>query len=70
LIKHVRKLGEDARVAVRNIRREANDHLRKLEHISEDEIKRLLDEVQKLTDEHIRKLDDLVARKEKDLSTV
>ncbi|MBO7709099.1 MAG: ribosome recycling factor, partial [Lachnospiraceae bacterium] len=56
LVKDVRKKGETAKVAVRNIRRDANDYLKKLgkQDVSEDEIKDLEDEVQKETDRHIK----------------
>lgn len=70
LIRHVKHIGEDARVAVRNVRREANEHVKKLEHISEDDIKRLLDKIQKLTDDHIGKIDSMIAKKEEELLTV
>lgn len=70
LIRHVRKLTEDARIAVRNIRREANDHMKKVEHVGEDETKRHLDEVQKTTDDHIKILDGIIEKKEKDLQVI
>ena len=65
--------GEDAKVAVRNIRRDANTHLKGLlkEHdVSEDEEKRAQDEVQKMTDKAIADIDKLVAEKEKDVMSV
>ncbi len=61
------KLTEDARVAVRNIRREANDAVKKLEKekkITEDESKTGIKKVQEMTDEYIKKLDELLRRKE------
>ena len=61
LAKDVKKKGENAKVAIRNIRRDANDHFKKLskqDDISEDEIKDLEDDVQKLTDKYIKKVDD------------
>jgi ribosome recycling factor len=63
---------EDHKVAVRNIRRDANDALKKLKggSVSEDMIKGFSDQVQKLTDDHIKKMDDLFAAKEKDIMTV
>src|SRR5215207_924126 len=60
LAKHVHKVLEDHRTAVRNIRRDGNDHLKKMfkdKAISEDEEKTSLDEIQKLTDDYIRKLE-------------
>ncbi len=73
LTKVVRKRAEEARVAVRNIRRDANDELKKLEkqkEISEDELKKRLDEVQKLTDEFIKQIDELLEKKEKEIMEV
>lgn len=73
LSKDVKKKGEGAKVAVRNIRRDANESLKKqgkTEGISEDEVKDLQDEVQKLTDKFIAKIDDAVAEKTKEIMTV
>ena len=73
LVKHVRKLGEDAKVAVRNIRRDANERIKKLEKgkgISQDEERSATEHVQSETDRHIKKIDDLVKSKEHDLMTV
>ncbi len=70
LVKQVKKTGESARVAIRQIRREANDHLKKLENakdLSEDDCHRHIDEVQKLTDDYIGKLDDALKQKESDI---
>lgn len=70
LVKLVRKTGEEAKVAVRNIRRDANDTLKKMEkngEIPEDTLRRGQDEVQKLTDQFIKKVDDVVADKEKEI---
>ena len=70
LAKVVRHEGENARVAVRNIRRDANADLKALlkeKEISEDEERRAQDEVQKLTDKYIAEIDQVVAQKEKDL---
>ena len=70
--KDVRKKGEGAKVAVRNIRRDANDFLKKLgkTDVSEDEIKDLEDEVQKETDKWIKEIDKAVEDKEKEILTV
>jgi ribosome recycling factor len=68
--KLIRKMGEDAKVAIRNARRDGNDALKKLEKnkdISEDEQKRGEKAVQDLTDQYVKKVDELVAGKEKEL---
>jgi ribosome recycling factor len=73
LVKMVKKIAEEAKVAVRNIRRDANEDLKKLEkekHISEDEVKKAQDEIQKLTDSHITRVDDVLANKEKEIMEV
>jgi ribosome recycling factor len=73
LIKVVKTEGEGAKVAVRNVRRDANAHLKvelKAKTISEDDDKRAEDEIQKLTDRHIAEIDKLIAEKEKDLMAV
>ena len=65
-----RKSGEEAKVAVRNVRRDANDQLKKLEKdkaISEDELKKATDDVQKLTDKYVAKVDEKCAAKEKEI---
>lgn len=73
IVKIVHKKAEDARVAVRNIRRDANDVLKKEEKaktITEDDVKDGLDQIQKLTDKKIKQIDDLKAVKEKDVLEV
>lgn len=72
LVKDVKKKGEDAKVAVRNIRREANDSFKKLAktEVSEDEIKDLEDSVQKLTDKVIKDIDKAIEEKSKEILTV
>lgn len=72
LAKDVKKKGEGAKVAVRNIRRDANVTFKKLakEDVSEDEIKDLEEEVQKLTDKYIEKVDKAVEAKTKEIMTV
>jgi ribosome recycling factor len=73
LIKVVHKEGEGARVAVRNIRRDANNHLKDLlkqKKVAEDEERRAQDDVQKLTDRHIAEIDKLLAAKEAELIAV
>jgi ribosome recycling factor len=73
LIKVVHKEGENARVAVRNVRRDANHHLKDLlkqKKVAEDEERRAQDEVQKLTDRYIAEIDKLLQTKEQDLMAV
>ena len=73
LAKDIKKKGENAKVAVRNIRRDAIDHLKKVgkeEDLSEDEVKDLEDTVQKLTDEYVAKVDKAVDAKSKETLTV
>jgi ribosome recycling factor len=72
-VKDVKKLGEDAKVAIRNIRRDQNDKVKKSEKdkaISEDESKKIQDEIQKITDNFIKEVDKVVESKEKELLTV
>lgn len=73
LIKVVGNEAENAKVAIRNIRRDANSTLKDLEkekEISEDEERRAQDDVQKLTDSHVKQVDAIVAEKEKELMEV
>ena len=73
LAKDIKKKGENAKVAVRNIRRDAIDHFKKIgkeEDLSEDEIKDLEDTIQKLTDEYVAKIDKAVDAKSKEILTV
>ncbi|MCL4745750.1 MAG: ribosome recycling factor [Burkholderiaceae bacterium] len=73
LTKVVRSEAEHARVAIRNLRRDANDHLKKLlkdKEISEDEERRAQDEIQKLTDHCVAEIDTLLASKEQEIMTV
>jgi ribosome recycling factor len=73
LTKVVKGLGEDAKVAVRNLRREANEHGKKLlkdKDITEDDERRLMDEIQKLTDRTIAEVDHLVQSKEQEILAV
>lgn len=70
LVKKVHQIAEDHRVALRNVRRDSNEHVKKLlkdKLISEDEERRALDETQKLTDNYIAKLDAAVKTKEKEV---
>ena len=71
LVKLIHKIIEDGRIAVRNLRRDANEQLKKLEkdkEMSEDNLKRALDNVQEDTDEYIEKLNKILEAKEKELS--
>ena len=73
LTKVVRHAGEEAKVAVRNLRRDANDHAKRLlkdKEVTEDEERRLQDDVQKLTDRTIAEIDKLIAAKEQDILAV
>ncbi len=73
LAKHVRKRVEEARVAVRNVRRDCHDHIRKLEHdhtISQDDLHRSETELQKLTDDQVREIDKVGEAKEQDLLAI
>ena len=73
LVKLIKKFGEETKVAVRNIRRDTNEHLKKEnkdKKISEDELKDAEDKVQKLTDEHIKLVDDVIKHKEKEIMEV
>ncbi|RKM62062.1 ribosome recycling factor [Butyrivibrio sp. CB08] len=72
LSKDIRKKGEDAKVAVRNVRRDGNDALKKLKgtEVSEDEIEDLNDELQKITDKFIKDIDKAVEDKTKEVMTV
>lgn len=72
LVKDVKKKGEAAKVAVRNIRRDGNDAFKKLKgtDVSEDEIKDMTDELQKLTDKFIKEIDKTVEIKSKEVMTV
>ena len=72
LVKDVKKKGEDAKVAIRNIRRDGNDAFKKLakEEVSEDEIKDLQDKLQKMTDQFIKDVDAAIEAKSKEIMTV
>ncbi len=73
LVKVVKKLGEEAKVAIRNIRRDANEHLKKLKkdgEITEDGLKKSEEDTQKMTDKCIKEADNAVAIKEKEIMEV
>ena len=73
LVKHLHKMLEDHRTAVRNIRRDGNDLIKKAlkdKKISEDDEKKALDEIQKLTDDEIKKMEEMSKAKEKEVMQV
>lgn len=73
LVKVIKKESEEAKVAIRNIRRDANDDFKKLEkngEITEDALRGYSDDIQKLTDEHISKIDQITKDKEKEIMEV
>ena len=70
LTKEVAKHADEAKVDLRNIRRDANDHIKKDDTLTEDLEKEALDKIQKLTDEHIKLIDEIVKAKDKDIMTV
>ena len=70
LVRLVKKIGEDARVAIRNHRRDANEESKKAQkggRHSEDDLRKAQDEIQKVTDQHIRKIDEILKKKEEEL---
>ncbi|MDD5794945.1 ribosome recycling factor [Clostridium sp. HCP1S3_B4] len=73
LVKKVKKVGEEAKVAIRSIRRDANEKIKALKKegdLSEDEIKKGEDDIQKITDTHIKKIDTVVAAKENEIMSI
>ena len=73
LVKTVKKKAEEAKVAVRNIRRDINEEIKKLEkekHMSEDVVKKFHEELQKITDSFIAKVDEVLGHKEKEIMEV
>lgn len=73
LVKTVKKMGEEVKVAIRNLRRDANDELKKEQKggdLTEDDLKKELDAVQKITDKAIKDIDDIVAAKDKEIMEV
>ena len=73
LVKQVKKMGEDAKIGIRNARRDQNDIVKKAEkakEITEDDVKKFLDEIQKVTDKYIAEVDKVIEAKEKELLTV
>ncbi|KAA3634288.1 MAG: ribosome recycling factor [Calditrichaeota bacterium] len=73
LVKHCKTVAEDGKIAIRNIRRDANDHIKKAQkdkEISEDQEKDLHDEIQKMTDEHTKQIDEILVKKEAEVMEV
>lgn len=73
MVKLVKKMGEEAKIAVRNHRRDGNEELKKQEKaktLSEDEVKKAMDQVQKKTDEKVAEVDKVIASKEKEIMTI
>jgi len=72
LVKQAKNEAENGRISIRNIRKDTNDHLRKLikEHVSEDAVKNAEIDVQALTDKYIEKIEEMLQRKEQDILTV
>ena len=73
LVKVIRKRAEESRIAIRNIRRDIIDELKKSEkekHLSEDDVKKFQDEIQKITNSHIDKVEDVLQHKEKEIMEV
>ena len=73
LTEEVKKIGENAKVAVRNVRRDSNDSLKKQEKdgdITEDDLRAQTDDIQKLTDDSIKEIDNLLEEKEQDILSV
>jgi ribosome recycling factor len=73
MVKQIKRLGEEAKIAIRNARRDANESLKKLEkekEISEDDLKRGEKEIQELTDLFVKKADEVVAIKEKEVMEI
>ena len=73
LVRQVKKMGEEAKIAIRNLRRDQNDKVKKAEkakEITEDDLKKYSEEIQKITDKFVKEVDDIVSLKEKELLTV
>ncbi|NPB05231.1 MAG: ribosome recycling factor [Aquificae bacterium] len=70
MVRLLHKLAEEARVAVRNVRREAKEKIEDLEGVSEDEIRRLLERLQKLTDKYVETINKLAAAKEEEIMSL
>lgn len=73
LVRSIKKMGEDAKISIRNSRRDQNEVVKKAEkdkEITEDDVKKFTEEIQKVTDVYVKQVDDMMTAKEKDLMTV
>ncbi len=73
IVKTVHKRGEEAKISLRNIRRDGNDEMKKLEkdnHLSEDDTKRSIEKIQKITDSSIKRVDEIISHKETEVMEV
>lgn len=70
LVKRAKAEAEEARISIRNARKEANNEIKKIEELNEDQEKEAEDQVQKLTDEHIQRVEEVLEHKEKDIMKV
>lgn len=73
LVKLVKKFGEESKIAIRNIRRDGNDKIKKMEkdsEVTEDEMRRGMDKVQEITDEFVKKVDEIIEIKDKEIMEV
>jgi len=70
LVKQVKQVGEKAKVSIRNIRRDANDEVKKDDSLPEDESKRMQDRIQKVTDQFIQQVDQIIEHKDQEILTV
>ena len=68
--KDISKMAEDAKVSIRNIRRDANDEVKKDKSLPEDEVKNLQEDIQELTDKYIKNIDEIAKAKEKEVMTI
>jgi ribosome recycling factor len=70
MVKLIKKTGEDAKVAIRNVRRESNEEVKKSKTFTEDESKKIQEQIQKKTDEKVAEVDKLIGAKEKEIMTI
>ena len=73
MVKQIKKMGENAKIPIRNVRREGNEKAKKMEkdkEISQDDMKQITDKIQDVTDDRVKKVDVLILEKEKELMEV
>jgi len=70
MVKLIKKTGEDAKVAIRNVRRESNEEVKKSKTFTEDEAKKVQEQIQKKTDDKVAEVDKLISAKEKEIMTI